>query len=64
MHDVHRFAFVQHLMKQGFTTEAKAMDAFTKLTGSDSGGLKWPGKGLVPAGCAADWSAMGKAADG
>ena len=33
----HRFAFVQHLMKHGCMEEAKAKEAFQRLTGSDSG---------------------------
>jgi hypothetical protein len=34
---VHRFAFVQHLIKHGYMTEAKAKEAFQRLTGLNSG---------------------------
>ncbi|GBF91049.1 hypothetical protein Rsub_03905 [Raphidocelis subcapitata] len=36
---VHRFALAQHLMKHGYMTEAKAKEAFERLTGSDSDSL-------------------------
>jgi len=36
---VHRFAFIQRLMKDGFMKRASAIDIFEQLTGSDSGGL-------------------------
>lgn len=35
--NVHRFAFVQHLMRHGCLPEADAKDAFRRLTGSDDG---------------------------
>jgi hypothetical protein len=34
---VHRFAFVQRLMRSGYLTHSTAIDIFEQLTGSDSG---------------------------
>lgn len=34
---VHRYAFVQRLMRSGYLTQSSALDIFEQLTGSDSG---------------------------